>query len=513
MKHNANVDPNTVISAVQSASNFEKYFSFQIFFIFLRESLEIVVIISILLSIVKQGLSIHENEMNESAPPSMGNSIGMETVRTAVPSLLSREPQLIERQANRNGDDDSRFNVEEEEEIFDHPGALLEDDSRIPVSENGANAVSNMNSQNNMKLYKRLKLQILAGGGAGILVCMLLGFLIILIFYYVGTDLWSMSEHYYEGILSLVASVIISIMGLFFLRMGKLREKFRIKLASIIYSHNYSNNNSNANSNDASNNRLLPTREQTADAVKFSEKYAFFILPFITALREGLEAMVYIGGIGIDQPLTSIPLSMLSGATLSGIFGYFFFQYSKSVSLKICLIMATCFLYIIAAGLFSKGVWQLEVQDYVNKCGGQDMSEVGNGPGSYDISRSVWHVNCCNGERDGAWMIFTAIFGWTNSATYGSVISYMFYWAAFIIIIKMLMIEEQLGYIPYVPIALQKKRIIKRLNIAKAAVAFKNKQSSNPDLSNMLSPVLERPSGDSSMPLMQGATLNNQYTN
>lgn len=39
-------------------------------------------------------------------------------------------------------------------------------------------------------------------------------------------------------------------------------------------------------------------------------------------------------------------------------------------------------------------------------------------------------------------MIFTAIFGWTNSATVGSVISYNAYWLVLICALKLLMIEE-----------------------------------------------------------------------
>lgn len=234
--------------------------------------------------------------------------------------------------------------------------------------------------------------------------------------------------------------------------------------------------------------------------VNFSEKYAFFILPFITSLREGLEAVVFIGGVGIDQPLTSIPLSMLTAASVSGIFGFFFFKYSESLSLKICLVLTTCFLYMIAAGLFSKGVWQLELQDYINKCGGQDMSEVGNGPGSYDISRSVWHVNCCNGEKDGGWMILTAIFGWTNSATYGSVISYVLYWAVLIAVINLLKADEK-GYVHYLPIRLQKKRMLKRMKMAKASLDLKSSSSG----ASTLLVSGHRDSGDSSTPLFPQA--------
>ncbi|CAI4060218.1 hypothetical protein SUVZ_04G4180 [Saccharomyces uvarum] len=456
---------------------FENYFSFQIFFIFLRESLEIVVIISILLTIVKQGLSVDDDSLvdgsSSAALPSPNKNANADST-TAFLQHGHTNASAEGTSATTQSDDNvtKPFNVEEEEEIYDYPNELREQD-REP----------NENIADNVKLYQKLKIQILAGGAFGLLLCMLIGGAFVSIFYHIGTDLWTLSEHYYEGILSIVASVIISVMGLFFLRMGKLREKFRVKMASIIYSKD---------------NNLLGSN--ATKSVKFSEKYSFFILPFITTLREGLEAVVFIGGIGIDQPLTSIPLSMLLATAISTVFGIFFFQYSSSLSLKICLVVATCFLYLIAAGLFSKGVWQLELQDYVNKCNGQDMSEVGNGPGSYDISRSVWHVNCCNGEKDGGWMIFTAIFGWTNSATVGSVISYNVYWLVLIGALKLLMVEEKYGYIPYIPVSWQKKRIMKRLSIAKASLALKH-NTSEPN-SSASDPDSQRRSKDSSVPLI-----------
>jgi high-affinity iron transporter len=56
------------------------------------------------------------------------------------------------------------------------------------------------------------------------------------------------------------------------------------------------------------------------------------------------------------------------------------------------LIVSTCFLYLIAAGLFSRAVWYLQ-QDKWNKAVGTDAAELGAGAGSYDIGQSVWHVN------------------------------------------------------------------------------------------------------------------------
>jgi hypothetical protein len=67
-------------------------------------------------------------------------------------------------------------------------------------------------------------------------------------------------------------------------------------------------------------------------------------------------------------------------------------------SLQIFLIVSTCFLYLVAAGLFSKGVWSLEINAW-NKIIGGDAAEVGSGPGSYDVRKSVWHVNVSQARR------------------------------------------------------------------------------------------------------------------
>ena len=60
--------------------------------------------------------------------------------------------------------------------------------------------------------------------------------------------------------------------------------------------------------------------------------------------------------------------------------------------LQYFLVVSTCLLYLVAAGLFSRAVWYFEAQMW-NNVVGSDAAELGNGPGSYDITKSVWHVN------------------------------------------------------------------------------------------------------------------------
>lgn len=83
---------------------------------------------------------------------------------------------------------------------------------------------------------------------------------------------------------------------------------------------------------------------------------------------------------------------------------------------------------------------------------GSDASETGSGPGSYNIHKAVWHVNCCNAELNGGggWGIFNAILGWENTATYGSVISYNMYWLAVIVSFLAMRHQEQHGRIPII---------------------------------------------------------------
>ena len=59
---------------------------------------------------------------------------------------------------------------------------------------------------------------------------------------------------------------------------------------------------------------------------------------------------------------------------------------------------STCLLYLVAGGLFSRAFWLFEQQQW-NKVIGADAAELGDGPGSYDIDHSIWHVNVSVSRR------------------------------------------------------------------------------------------------------------------
>jgi len=53
-----------------------------------------------------------------------------------------------------------------------------------------------------------------------------------------------------------------------------------------------------------------------------SRKYAMFLLPFITVLREGLEAVVFVGGVSLTEPATSFPIAVIVGVLCGIAVGY-----------------------------------------------------------------------------------------------------------------------------------------------------------------------------------------------
>lgn len=292
-------------------------------------------------------------------------------------------------------------------------------------------------TQKDLVVYRRLVTQVWLGGVFGLLICLAVGGAFIATFYIYGHDLWGMTENVWEGVFSIVSSIIITIMGAAMLRINKMREKWRHKIAKI----------------------LVETHEGhgTWGLKYLSRKYALAILPFVTTLREGMEAVVFLGGIGVNQPFTAFPLPVITAVALGASIGYAMYKYGNAISINYFLIGSTCFLYLVAAGLFSRGVWFLELQQFINKVG-MDVSETGSGPGSYDITKSVWHVNCCNGQTDGGWMIANALFGWTNSATYGSVLAYNFYWIFIIVAVYVALSKEKSGYNPLYPRSWQQKK-------------------------------------------------------
>ena len=141
------------------------------------------------------------------------------------------------------------------------------------------------------------------------IVCLCIGAGLIGAFYSLGRNRWEGTESIWEGVFSLFAVIIITLVGAGLLRVSKLKHKWQIKLA-----------------------RALETKDNTRSGSVQSRfktwciKYAMFHLPFITVLREGLEAVVFIGGVGLSQPATAFPLAVICGLAAGILVGWLIYR-------------------------------------------------------------------------------------------------------------------------------------------------------------------------------------------
>jgi len=162
------------------------------------------------------------------------------------------------------------------------------------------------------------QLQVWLGVVAGLAIVLIIGGAFIGVYYGLGTDIFGQTEDIWEGTFSLIASIIITVMGAALLRINKLQDKWRLKLSKALEAKDKS---------DA----LVKSDYWRAKVIRgnvkqWCEKYSMFLLPFITVLREGLEAVVFIGGVSLSIPATAFPLAVFCGLACGILIGYLIYR-------------------------------------------------------------------------------------------------------------------------------------------------------------------------------------------
>lgn len=155
--------------------------------------------------------------------------------------------------------------------------------------------------------------QVWLGTGVGLLVCAIVAGALIGVFYTVGRNRWEEAELAYEGAFALLASLIITVVGVALLRIGKMQDKWRVRLSAAV----------------ASRTTERPVDENGAPRSRVAlwlEKYAMFTLPFVTVLREGVEAIVFIAGVSFSAPAKAIPLPVAVGLVFGIVIGYIIYK-------------------------------------------------------------------------------------------------------------------------------------------------------------------------------------------
>lgn len=123
-------------------------------------------------------------------------------------------------------------------------------------------------------------------------------------------------------------------MGLAFLKLPHAQTKWRLKLLSaykdqsaqeslsdISTTSDEDEDDEDGRANLSRQSRRMERRRLKRKAKKQGGKMILFGLPFITVLREGLEGVVFLGGIGLSEPPPAIAGGALVGLIIGSIIG------------------------------------------------------------------------------------------------------------------------------------------------------------------------------------------------
>ncbi|KAH7105423.1 iron permease FTR1 [Auriculariales sp. MPI-PUGE-AT-0066] len=312
--------------------------------------------------------------------------------------------------------------------LVDEKSAHREPSSAVDVTaaENGSNETPPAETTvpvSSKQLLRKLRLQVFLGAGLGLFIALAIGAAFLAVWFTQANNIWGQSEEVWEGVFCLIAALLIFPMALGMLKMDQSRATWRARIAKAF-------------------------DKSSTERGGRASRWVLFMLPFITVLREGLEAVVFVGGVSLGQPAESIPIATIVGIICGLIVGYVIYTFASHTALRVFMIVITNLLLLVGAGLFSRAASYFEVHRFNLLLGGSidDLQNAGDGPGSYDVRGNVWHLNCCNPEykwSTSGWNIFGALFGWTNNATVASVTCYIAYWVAIIAALVFMRVKEK----------------------------------------------------------------------
>jgi high-affinity iron transporter len=176
---------------------------------------------------------------------------------------------------------------------------------------------------------KHLQRDVWLGALSGLAIAIIAGIGLIIAFYAVDKNFFvGKQEMLFEGILSLFASIIITVLAMSMLKISKFQAMWEAKLSA-----------------------NLVKAEAEGSSLRRS---TVFWIPFISVLREGLETVIFLAGVGAGYPAKSIPIPGIVGLLTGLAVGYALFRAGSKTSVHTFLLCSTVLLTFIAAGLMAR---------------------------------------------------------------------------------------------------------------------------------------------------------------
>ncbi|MCE7739797.1 MAG: FTR1 family protein [Candidatus Heimdallarchaeota archaeon] len=234
---------------------------------------------------------------------------------------------------------------------------------------------------------RKLKKQVWIGTIAGIVLSILTA--VIFQFALGGFESY---EEIFEGFAMIIASLLLTWMIIWMLKTGKDVQK---KL-----------------------------EEKVDISIKQQQKYGLLTLALISVLREGVETVLFLAGIGATEDSPWIVLwSGLLGIVVALVIAVLIFYSGKKINLRLFFLFTSIVLIIVAAGMFSHGI--------------HEFQEIGwFGSETHWLQKHAWDMSgILNDKTNELGKFLRALFGYQDKPTWLEIIAYTGYYLILSLII------------------------------------------------------------------------------
>ena len=366
---------------MSSSSTFENYFSVSVFFVLFRESLEVAVIISVMLSFI---------------------------------SRLDEGLQADKQRASKDGIDS---------DVTADADSALHSKSTLHLK--------NSNQSHNRSGTAHLARLVWIGTLAAFVIVCIVGAVLIYIWYKFARNLFEESEALIEGILMLIASVFLTATGLMFAKGYDLHDRMEKKLAVKF------------------NQETSAKKDASTESFSSKANSLFFIIPFLSVLREGLESVLLFAGVGLSAPPTSIPLAAISGILLGLLLGFLLAKLQRTLSLRAFFTASAYLLLLMSAGFFVKGVYEVEEHIYLKSLPTPtasssgldvDLDQLSTLP--FNRNSVIWYFPSTDPDKNLGYGVLNSLLGYEAIATVATVTCYCLYWVFLVAILALLKVKQ-----------------------------------------------------------------------
>ncbi len=244
---------------------------------------------------------------------------------------------------------------------------------------------------------RKLKKQVWIGTIAGIVLSILTA--VIFQFALGGFESY---EEIFEGFAMIIASLLLTWMIIWMLKTGKDVQK---KL-----------------------------EEKVDISIKQQQKYGLLTLALISVLREGVETVLFLAGIGATEDNPWIVLwSGILGIVVALVIAFLIFYSGKKINLRTFFLITSIVLIIVAAGMFSHGIHEFQEIGWF----GSEM---------HWLQNHVWDMSgILNDKTNELGKFLRALFGYQDKPTWLEMIAYIGYYLilGFIALVSFLLIKKK----------------------------------------------------------------------